>query len=333
MWPDWPLSCGQSIDQKPSGPSTSVFVCKSGSAPPSNLPASPQPNPTLYADQRQDALEHARQVDVKDGLPWKIPWREVGIVLGLIAIVAGLSLRDQPYFLAAMQKQTLMKQIQAQAAELEELQSNIQKLENLTAEQRYALEEPVDEAARRLESAQSLEEALSALNQAEQDLQALSPQGVKEQAAGLRQTGQALGSQAGNALESFGENLARGEYDQAAQALEAIDPSMLSATQQRDLAENLQSAAETLSASNPELSQGLQNAAEALQSGDPAASGQSLDRAAQTLRSQAGDLAMAEAAGQAASQLNASQQNLAQAGASAQAQTGGNPAQSSGAAK
>lgn len=276
----------------------------------------------LIAAQRQDALTHARQIDLKTVLPWRIAWLELGAALILIVSVVGLTIRNQPYFLAAMQKQNLIKQIQEQAAGLEEIRSNIQKLENLTPEQRSALDEPLDEAARRLESAQSLEEALSALDQAEQALQAIAPADLQNQARDLQQAGQAIPSQAGDPLKAFGENLAQGNYAQAAQELGSLDPADMSAEQQSSLVNDLQTAADAFANSSPELAQSLQDATDALQSGDPSGAAQALSQAAQNLGSQAGELTAANAAGQAAAQLDASQQTLAQAGSAGGAQTG-----------
>jgi hypothetical protein len=278
------------------------------------------PENSLLTAQRQDALEHAQRVDLGISLPWRFAWLEMGAALALILLVVGLTVRNQPHFLAAMQKQNLIKLIQEQAATLEEVQSNIQKLEHLTPEQRSALEEPLEEAARKLESAQSLEEALSALNQAEQALQSLSPAEIQNQAAELMEAGQAISSQDGGPLATFGQQLAEGEFSQAAETLGTLDPAALSAEQRGNLADSLQTAASALASSNPGLAQDLQNAAEDLQSGNLTGAEQALSQAAEQLAGQASNLAAANAASQAAAQLSASQQDLAQAGSSVDAQ-------------
>jgi hypothetical protein len=275
---------------------------------------------SLLAAQQQDALDHARRVDLRVSLPWRLPWLEMVAALVLILLAAGLTVRNQPHFLAAMQKHNLIKLIQEQAASLEEIQSNIQKLEHLTPEQRSALEEPLEVAARRLESAESLEEALSALNQAEQALRDLSPAELRNQAAGLKEAGQVIGSQEGSPLETFGQQMAEGNFSQAAEALGSLDPAELSAEQQGNLADSLQAAASALASSNPGLAQDLQAAAEDLQSGNPSGAEQALSRAAQQLAGQASDLAAANAASQMAAQLSASQQSLAQASSPASQQ-------------
>ena len=291
------------------------------------LSDSPESENTLLAAQRRDALEHARQVDLHTRLPWRVPKFELAAALILILAITGLTARNQPYFLAAMQKQGLIKLIQEQTTKLEEIRSNIQKLENLTAEQREALARPIDEATHTLESAQSLEEALSALNQAEQELRALSPSELSNQAAGLQSAGQTIASQETSSLKTFGEALADGNFSQAAQELGSLDPATLNPIQQSELANQLSSAANALATSNPSLAQELQQAAEALQSEDATSAGQALDQAAQTLNDQAGELAIASSADQIASQLSASQQSLAQAGSPGQAQATGSNSQ------
>jgi hypothetical protein len=278
---------------------------------------------SLLAAQQQDALDHARRVDLRISLPWRLPWLEMVAALVLILLAAGLTVRNQPHFLAAMQKHNLIKLIQEQAAGLEEIQSNIQKLEHLTPEQRRVLEEPLEVAARRLESAESLEEALSALNQAEQALRDLSPAELRNQAAGLMEAGQAIGSQEGSPLETFGQQMAEGNFSRAAEALGSLDPAELSAEQQGNLADSLQAAASALASSNPGLAQDLQDAAEDLQSGNSSGAQQALSQAAQQLAGQASDLAAANAASQMAAQLSASQQSLAQASSPANQQANG----------
>jgi hypothetical protein len=272
------------------------------------------PENRLLSIQREDALEHVRRVDLGISLPWRLPWLELGAAIVLILLLAGLSVRNQPYFLAAIQKHNLIKLIQEQAAGLEEIQSNIQKIEQLSPEQRGALEDPLEEAASSLASAQSLEEALSALNQAEQALRALATDELQNQAAGLEEAGRSISSQEGSPLEAFGRQLAEGDFPRAAETLASLDPATLSAEQQGNLANSLETAAGVLANSNPALAQALQNAAEDLQSGDPSAGRQALSQAAQQLYDQASSQAAANAASQAAAQLSASQQNLAQAG-------------------
>jgi hypothetical protein len=285
------------------------------------LSNSPETGNTLLAAQRQDALEHARQVDLRTRLPWQLPKSELAATLILILAIVGLTARNQPYFLAAMQKQALIKHIQDQAAGLEEIRSNLQKIENLTPEQREILKQPIDEAAQRLESAGTLEEALSALNQAEQEMRTLTSSELQDQANGLKNSGQRIGSQETSPLKKFGEASANGNFLQASQELESLDPAAMDSSQRGELADDLQAAADELAASNPELSQDLQQAGDALQSSDTTGAEQALDQAAQTLSDQAGDLTIASTASQIASELSASQQSLAQAGSVGQVQT------------
>ncbi len=274
----------------------------------------------LLSEQQQDALEHARKVDLGSSQPWRLPWLELGAALAIILLLASLTARNQPYFLAALKKQDLTKLIQEQANALEEIQANIQAADNLSAEQRSVLDKPLEEAARRLETSQSLEEALGALNQAEQALRTVLPDELLNQSAGLVEAGESIASEDSSPLEAFGQQLAAGDFSEAAQALGTIDPTAMNAEQRADLAASLPAAASALANSNPELAQDLQNAAEEIQSGNPAGAGQALSQASQQLAGHASSLASANAANQAADQLSASQQNLALAGSAASAQ-------------
>ncbi|MBN1430271.1 MAG: hypothetical protein JXB07_18015 [Anaerolineae bacterium] len=208
-----------------------------------------------------------------------------GVLIALLA--SGLAI-----FLPNPQEQVLAQQAEVEQAiaqtleELEHLREQAMADPSLTPEQQLAVVEALDEAIETLSQRDvSQEEALAALDATQQSLRDLSEQFAAEQQQALQQ---ASGLFNGTAAQEVADALAEGDFQEAGEALQNIDPSTLTPEQQQQLAQSLQAAADALQGSDPQTAQALEDAAQALQSGDPAAAGQALDQAGQAMAQSGG---------------------------------------------
>jgi hypothetical protein len=267
-------------------------------------------SPRIVADQFEDALQSASQVNPAQGLPFHVQWRE-WIPIPLIALAVGLAVwLPNPQDEVLSQRSAVKEAITQELEELEVIREEVLEDSTLTAEERAALIESLDEAIDTLEqNGVTQEEGVAALDAAEQELRDLSAEFAEQRqealaAASGQFDSEALGDVA-DALEA--ENLL-----QAAEALSDMDLSTLSEDELAGLADSLQDAAEALEESNPDLSQSLADAADAIESGDLEAAQEALDNAA-------GDLAEAgsgstQQVDELADQLGEGQGDLAEAG-------------------
>jgi hypothetical protein len=289
-----------------------------------HAPRFPRHAPELVQQQLEDALAAARQVKPRTRLPLR--FRRVEILAAFL-LVAGVTLIwawGGPYFQAAFQQRAVQGAIRQQAAQIEALRSQIEADPALSPEQREALTRPLQEALEKLRSAESMEQAVSALHGAEEQLRELSSTGALEQARGLQKAGNGLSRQEGSPLQSFGESLAGGDFLEAAQEIQSLDPAGMSAEEAAALADQLEEIAGALEATDVELAQQLRAAAAAIREGDAAAAQQALQRASRALAEAGQQIHQAQVAGQAAAQAAQGQQRVIQAGRSAQGGQAGN---------
>jgi hypothetical protein len=260
----------------------------------------PEPGSLRHAvlsRQRADALQAARQADYRSSLPLRLSWWEVGAALLLTAgVILAASWWGEPYFKAAAGQRLIKAAIDAERQQVEELRSEIEQLQSLAAEQREDLLRPLDEAIQSLQGAETLEQAVSALSSAEQELRLLADQAALDQREALQQVGQALAAQEGNLLQDLGQMLVNGDLQAAAQALAELDLSALSPEAAAQAAQELRELAGALENTYPELAQSLSQAAEALSQGDARAAQQALEQAAENLERTGQQAAQAQAA-------------------------------------
>ncbi len=272
--------------------------------------------------QLKDALTASAPVHLRSRLPIRINWPVFFIsVLLAASSVAGWYLGGS-HFQAAEQKRAVQQTIQKETAKIEELRSQILSDPSLSPEQRQELTRPLEEALKGLKNSASLESAVSVLQSTQEKLQALSNPQARQMAQDLQAAGQQLSQSARSPLQPFGQSLANGNFQQAAQDLNNLDLSQLSSQERQTLARQLENTAESIQASNPTLAQQLNQAAQALKNGDTPAASQSLSQAAQTLAQAGGQIAQSEAAGKAASAVAQSQQQVLQSGQNAQTALG-----------
>lgn len=256
----------------------------------------PTESQVLAHRQLDQALRVAGRIDPAQFIPLR-PERRASMWWG--SVLAALLASALVIFLPNPQEQVLAQQAEVEQAithaleELEHLREQAIADPSLTPEQQQAVVQALDEAIRTLEQpGVSQEEALAALDAAQQELRDLSEQFAAEQQAALQQ---ASGLFSGTAAQEVAKALAEGDFQGAGQALQNIDPSTLTPEQQQQLAQALQAAADALEGSDPQTAQALEDAAQALQSGDAAAAEEALERAGQ---------AVAEAGGQSTSQVD-----------------------------
>ncbi len=268
----------------------------------------------MVQKQLDDAVSAARTVKPRRDLPLRLKRFDSALTLIFALLIAALWFRGEALFAAASRQRAVEQAIAAQQEQIEEIIKEINENDALTAEQKQELTEPLNEALQALDQNPSLEGAVSVLTNTGEKLQALDSEQAGQTAQALKEAGSSLQSQEGTPLESVGQNLANGDFTQAANELNNMDLSQMSAEELQKLAEQLQATAESLSSTNPQLAQALQQAAEEIRKGDLAAAQQALANASQQMANAGQQVTAAQTASQAASQMQTGAGQLLAAG-------------------
>jgi hypothetical protein len=285
----------------------------------------------LMQQQLQDAIEAAQGIDPRKFLPPQIAWRELLIALGLILGAYLLGTNADHFFQSALQARAIQSAIREEISAVEALRADIEQDESLSPEGRQALLEPLNRLQQELANSQSLEQAVSALTTAEEEMTALNSPQSQSAAKSLRQTGQRLSQGDDSPLKSLGESLTDQDFQSAAQELNSINLDQLPETERAALSDQLSQAADSLAPDNPQLSKALQDASRAVDAGDVPSAQQALRKASAALSQTGQRIAQSQLAAQTGSQLAQGTQRLAQAGSSDQGQIAqSNQAQNSG---
>ena len=259
--------------------------------------------PEILSRQLDDAVTSARAVNPSRDFPFRLQRREGLVALLCIALISLVWLRGEAWFNASQQARAVQHAVEEQAAQIEEIVKQIEANETLTEEQKQALTQPLQEALQSLQNNPTLESSVSTLTSASEKMQALSDSQARQMSEALQQAGSQLANQEGSPLQSAGQQLAQGNNTNAASELANIDVSQLSASEQQQLADQLDALANSLQSSNPQLANQLNQAAQALQNGDAQAAQQALNQAAQSLAQAGQQIASSQIASQTASQL------------------------------
>jgi len=257
----------------------------------------------LVRQQLDDAVAAAKRIRPSQSLPLRLQTREGLLSLILVALLALTWLRGESFFQAAQQARSVQQAATVQAQKIQTLLDKTQNNPDLTPAQKQALAAPLQQALSELNANPSKEASVSTLVSTSEKLQALSSPQAKQAAQAMQAAGNQAAGQAGSPLHSVGQALAQGKILSAATQLGQIDPSKLSPAQAGQLASQLQSMAQALSATDPQLASQLNAAAEALKSGDTAAAQKALQQASQSMAQAGQDAAFSQAAGQAAQQM------------------------------
>ncbi len=248
--------------------------------------ALPVESPELATRQYRQAMRIAAQVEPARHLPVRLDWREWAGALIAVVLLALAVFLPNPQEAVLAQQAVVEEAITEELEELEALREQVLEDTTLTAEERALVIETLDEAIQTLEQqGVSPQEALAALEAAEQELRDLSEQFAEERRQALQE---ASGLLEDTAAQKAAEALAEGDYLGAADALSDMGLADLSPEERQALADALGAAAEALAGSNPELAGALADAAEALRQGDIASAQAALDEAAEQLARAAG---------------------------------------------
>lgn len=276
----------------------------------------------MLQQQLDDALTSARNVNPSRDLPLKFNWREGVLALVFAGLLTLVWFRGEEWFQAAQRVRNVEEAVAEQQQQIEELLTEINNNEALTEEQKEALSEPLEQALNELEQNPSMESSVSVLTNTGEQLQAMSDPQTVQTTQALQQTGQELASQEGSPLEGVGEELADGNFVNAAAEMANIDVSQLDAGEAQQLSDQLEQMADALEATNPELAEKLNEAAEALQRGDYDAAQRALDEAAQEMMETGQQVAFSQQADQAAQEMQQGAGQVMAAGGGQQSQQG-----------
>jgi len=239
-----------------------------------------------------------------------------GIVLLLVAMLIASFLVPNPMEAVWQQREVARQAVAEQVAELEALRAEIEDNQALSAEQREALLQELDELIRDLKEGNlSQEEAVARLSEAEQRLMALRQEDAAAQQAGLEEAARAW--QDSDLTDEIAEAIQRGDYQAAAGELAqyaTTEGESLTREEELALADELAQAAEALAESNPDLAEKLNEAAEALRRGDVDAARQAIAEASEQLAQAGQRIAGQEAVEEALAAVQEGRQAVAQAG-------------------
>jgi hypothetical protein len=280
----------------------------------------------MIQKQLDDAVSAARGVHPRRDLPLR--FKRVDVLLALIFAVAigALWFRGEALFTAASHQREVEIAIAEQQTKIEEIIKKINESDSLSAEQKQALTEPLQQAQQDLKEAKSLEGAVSVLTTTGEKMQALSMEQGSNTMQALKESGSSLASQEGSPMESVGKDLANGDFAKAASDLNNMDLSKMTPQDLEKLAQQLDAMSESVASSNPEMAQQLKDAADKIRAGDLASAQQSMNNTAAQMAQVAQQAAASQAASQAAAQMQSSAGQMLAAGGSqnAQAQAGNN---------
>jgi len=266
--------------------------------------------------QLDDALTAARDVQLPR---LRLEHKTLLLSAVLMLALALTAYLGRPQFEQAQQQRQVAQAIQNEAARLETLSTAIQDNSQLSEAQKEALLAPLQEALKRMQEANTPEQALSALEQAEQKLTEISQQMPSEaELQALEQLGQSEDSP----LKEAGQALAEKDFARAAEEFQNLDLQQMSAGQRQALSDELNQAASELQNTDPQTAAKLQQAAQALQDGQLSEAQQALQEVAQALEQTGEQYTLSEAAGEQAQELQEGQALLAQTTNAAQDQTG-----------
>ena len=273
-------------------------------------------SPRMAAAQLADAVRVAARIEPGRAFPWRMPRRELGVILLLTAVLIASFVVPNSMEAVWQQRAAARQAIAEQVTELEALRAEIEANQALSAEQREALLQELDELIRDLKEGNlSQEEAVARLSEAEQRLMALRQEGAAAQQAGLEEAARAWRDS--DLTDEIAQAIQRGDYQAAAQELARYsntEGESLTREEELTLADELAQAAEALTESNPDLAEKLNEAAEALRRGDVDAARRAIAQASEQLAQAGQRIAGQEAVGEALAAVQEGRQAVAQAG-------------------
>ena len=277
-----------------------------------------QTTPAMAAAQLADTLDAAARVDPRTLLPLRASRRALGALAVLTAALALSFYLPNPQEDVLLQRAAVSAAIDEQIEELETALEEVALAEGLTEAERETLLQALEEAIEALKNPQLVgapEEAVAALSEAEQALAELQDPGAAGVQAGLERA--AEGMTDSELTRDIAEALASGDYQTAAQALEAYSGTKgeaLTREEELELARELAQAAESLAESDPDLAEQLAQAAEAIERGDIAEAREAIREAAEKMGEAGERVQRQEAVESTLAELQEGREQIAQAG-------------------
>ncbi len=274
--------------------------------------------PAMAAAQLADTLDAAARVDPRTLLPLRASRRALGALAVLTAALALSFYLPNPQEDVLLQRAAVSAAIDEQIEELEAAREEVAQVEGLTEAERETLLQALEEAIEALKNPQLVgapEEAVAALSEAEQALAELQDPGAATVQAGLERA--AEGMTDSELTRDIAEALASGDYQTAAQALEAYSGTKgeaLTREEELELARELVQAAKALAESDPDLAEQLAQASEAIERGDIAEAREAIQEAAKKMGEAGERVQRQEAVESTLAELQEGREQIAQAG-------------------
>ncbi|MGB9752143.1 hypothetical protein, partial [Roseiflexus castenholzii] len=244
-------------------------------------------------------------------VPIEINRRPLIVALVLVAATVTLIVAPNAQDQILAEQAAIREATQQAAAQIEQLRQEIAQNQNLSPEERAALDRELAELQQRLEqNPGNREEALADLSTTEARLQQRLTYNAEAQRAALEQLArnvQALEGQQQSSRPTLEQ--AERSLQQLAQQIERMTPE-----ERAQLAEQLRQEARQLQQSAPQTAQALQQAADALQQNNVEQAQQALEQAAQSVQQARQQQAAQQAAQQSIAQLQEERQSIAQSG-------------------
>ena len=269
-----------------------------------------QPPPTLAERQLDDTLRVCAAVKQQHHIDKRFPLRIIGLACLLILFGAIPFFLGGDYFKVARKNNEIRQSISHEAAQVESILNQVHSDEVLEPNSREAILSPLEGTLTELQEATTFEQAIASLEKAEADLRELSDGETKEWAERLKGAAESLHRQAESPLKQFAEYLSQGNYSEAANALEAMDLSIVDESVKEKLVKQLSDLAEGLLDVDPELAKRMTGIAEALKRSEVAMAQQELGKAAQALRESAQGLTESKLAGEVTDELRQARMRL-----------------------
>jgi myosin heavy subunit len=279
-------------------------------------------SPEWKALQLNDAYQASTEIDPRSGFDWRINKRDWAGLLVVAVLAVGTWFYGQGAFEQAFIKAEQQAQIEAQVNEIENLITEIQTNETLSEAEREQVTTPLQAAVEELNQAESMEEAVSILADAQQSLDELSQAG-EAASEGLQEASEKLAELQAEQKTPFGEAMSNASFQEAAEALNEMSGNMDAQTQSA-LSEELSQAAQAMQETNPEMAEKMQQAADALQQEmDAEQLQQTLEEIAEAMEQANEQMELSQAAEQSSEALESGRESLMQAGNESQPQSEG----------
>ena len=272
--------------------------------------------------QRADAEAAANAVDIRRALPLRPHTRALAVAAAITAAAAlTLLALPNPSDLRNTANAAFRRTLQQQSLTLQEARDALAANTTLDPAQRDAALRALDQAQQSLAAPDiTPDQALTALRDAQSELNAAQDAAAQNAQDALQQAGRALPPDPSTA--ALADALRSGRLGDAAEQLRALDPRTTSESQLT--ANQLEQIAQAVQESNPRMAEALRQAAESMRSNEQEQAQQALEQAAQAMERTQQGAQSNEALQQSSENLAAAQQAAAEMQSGTQTSSGEN---------